>query len=182
MDIFICPNGCCTIKIVPYPVRKDPSEKIKRRKRKAGVFIYDPGTNKVLLVQSRGNFWGPPKGTLQYGESDRICAIREVKEETGLTISDNDFSRALKIYNRAIYYYMEHSECDVEVQTHVYKNDANGIGWIKLECLAKCIENGNICLSQHCRMVFQKFLNREFPHSTFILVGKKKCRSQFYKC
>ena len=179
MDTFTCPDGCCTIKIIPYTREKDPSKKVLRRRRKAGVFIYDPKTEKVLLVQSRGNFWGPPKGTMQYGESDRICAIREVKEETGLTISDDDFTRALKIYNRAIYYYMEMPECDVTVQTGVSKNDANGIGWIKTSCLEKFIVNGNICLSQHCRMTFRRFLDKELPHSTFIIVGKKKCGSKF---
>lgn len=179
METFVCHDGCCTIKIVPYTSSKDPSEKIRQGKRKAGVFIYDPISDKVLLVQSRGNLWGPPKGTMQYGETERLCAVREVKEETGLQISDDDFSKALKIYNRAIYYYIEKPECDVKVQTNVYKNDANGISWIKPSCLEKCIVNGNICLSQHCRMTFRRFLNKEFPHSTFVLVGKKKCMSKF---
>jgi ADP-ribose pyrophosphatase YjhB (NUDIX family) len=179
METYKCPKGCCTIKIKPYTTAKDPLEKFRRRRRKAGVFIYDPETDKVLLVQSRGHLWGPPKGTLNYAETERLCAVREVKEETGIKISDDDFTRAIKIRNRAIYFYMEKPECYVEVQNHIRDNDANGVGWIKPDCLVKCIENGNISLSQHCRLVFKRFMDRGFPHSTFSMVGHKKCSSRF---
>jgi ADP-ribose pyrophosphatase YjhB (NUDIX family) len=178
METFICPKGCCTIKIKPYTIPKDPFENSLRIQKKAGVFIYDPITDKVLLIQSRGNLWGPPKGTLQYGETERECAIREVKEETGLDISDNDFTRAVKIRNSAIYFYLERKECDVTVQDHILENDANGIGWIKPDCIEQCIDNGNITLSQHCRFVFNKIQEREFTQSTFILVERKK-KSKF---
>jgi len=179
METFICPDGCCTIKVKPYNHTKDPFEKVRRRRCKAGVFIYDPKTDKVLLVQSKGNFWGPPKGTLNYAESERNCAVREVKEETGLKISNDSFTKATKIRNRAIYFYMEMGECDVTVQEHIIGNDANGVGWIKPNCLEKCIQNGNISLSQHCRIVFHKFQKKEFSHSEFILVGQKKRYSRF---
>ena len=39
----------------------------------------------VLLINERGNFWGFPKGTIEQGEDARSAAIREIKEETGLT-------------------------------------------------------------------------------------------------
>ncbi len=178
METFNCPDGCCTIKVMPYEVPKDPFEKVRRSRRKSGVFIYDPKTDKVLLIQSRGHLWGPPKGTLHYGESERQCAIREVKEETGLDISDDDFTKAAKIRNRAIYFYLEMDECDVDIQDHIIDNDANGIGWIKTDCLEKCIEDGYISLSQHCRIVFAKFQERFFPHSTFILVESKRTKRQ----
>lgn len=174
METFKCPTECCTIKVKMYTHTKEPVEKVRRRRGKAGVFIRDPKTDKVLLVQSRGNFWGPPKGTLNYAETERQCAVREVKEETGLYTSDDSFTKATKICNQAIYFYMEMDECDVTIQDHVIGNDANGIGWIKPDCLEQCIRNGNISLSQHCRIVFHKFQKREFPRSTFNIVGDKK--------
>lgn len=174
METITCPRGCCKVKVKPYIAPKYSCQKVRRHRRKAGVFIYDPKTDKVLLVQSRGNLWGAPKGTLQYGEDDRQCAVREVKEETGLKISENDFSRAFKIYNVAIYFYLEMSECEVDIQDTIYDNDANGIGWIKLDCLNQFVENGNISLSQHCRIIFSRFHNREFSSPNFILVDRKK--------
>lgn len=170
MEIFTCPDKCCTIKIKPYVHAKDPFERVRRRRRKAGVFIYDPQSDKVLLIQSRGNLWGLPKGTINYGETERQCAIREVKEETGLTISDDSFTKAAKIYNCAIYFYMEMKECEVSIQDHIYENDANGIGWIKMSCLQKCVENGNISLSKHSRIVFRKFHKKHFPNPGFTMV------------
>lgn len=174
METVTCPNGCCKLKVKPYIAPKDSYPKVRRHRRKAGVFIYDPKNDKVLLVQSRGNLWGAPKGTLQYGEDDRQCAVREVKEETGLKISENDFSRAAKIYNTAIYFYLEMNECEVNIQENTYDNDANGIGWVKTDCLNQLIENGNIILNQHCRIIFSRFHNRDFSSSDFVLVNRKK--------
>lgn len=162
MKSFMCTNSCCKINISPYIVQKDNLETFYRRRKKAGVFIYDPITNKILLIQSRGNFWGPPKGTINYGETDIQCAIREVKEETGLIISKDDLVKSITISNNATYFYLEMNECDVFVQNHIPENDANGIGWINLRCLEKFIENGNISLSNHCRIISREFLSKDF--------------------
>jgi ADP-ribose pyrophosphatase YjhB (NUDIX family) len=164
MSSLVCPSKCCTLKIVPYANNhgEDFFKDAHFCSRKAGVVLYDPHSDKVLIVQSRGRLWGPPKGTLQYGESQRLCAVREVKEETGLDINADSFMRAVNLSNRAIYFYMETSETDVSVQTHIVDNDANGVGWIKLECLEKCVQNGNISLSKHCQIVLKKLLGKTF--------------------
>jgi hypothetical protein len=62
MKTNLCNNGCCEIKIKLY---KEADYMIKnfKSKKKAGVFIYDPNTKKILIVQSRGNLWGSPKGS-----------------------------------------------------------------------------------------------------------------------
>lgn len=158
--MYICNKECCKLKISKYnpPVTNEYT----RRRKKAGVFIYDPNSDKVLLVQSRGKFWGPPKGGMNPCETERICAVREVKEETGLDIEMNDFTKATKIQNKAIYFYIEKNECEVNVQIDMIDNDANGIGWIKLECLSRSIENGELNLSKHGHIVFKKFLNKDF--------------------
>ena len=175
METHQCPSKCCTLKIRRY---KKQGEHHPTQNRKAGVFIYDPTTDKVLLVQSRGHLWGIPKGTIKYGESDRQCAVREVKEETGLAIPPDRFTRALRINHCALYFYMEMPECDVDVQGHVIDNDANGIGWIKLDCLRECVENGNITLNHHCQLTLERFKSREFEQPKFIVVKRKgrSCR------
>ena len=176
MSSFVCPNKCCTLKISPYfnTRSKDFFKKVQYCTRKAGVVLYDTLQDKVLIVQSRGHLWGPPKGTLQYGESQRICAVREVKEETGLEISADSFTRAVNLSNRAIYFYMETPETSVEVQSQIADNDANGVGWIKLKCLQECVENGNISLSKHCQVVLKKLLNKTFEHPVFTTVERKR--------
>jgi 8-oxo-dGTP diphosphatase len=54
-----------------------------------GVLIFN---NKFLLLGKRmlkhgSSSWAPPGGHLEFGETFEECAIREVKEETGLEIT-----------------------------------------------------------------------------------------------
>jgi len=174
MQVLTCKEGCCTIKANPYINSKRIHYKIRKKRLKAGVFIYDPDTEKILLIQSRGNLWGPPKGTLKIGELEIDGSIREVFEETGLIISNSGLIKKTVIQNRASYYYLEKPECIVNIQDHIKGNDANGIGWVKPKCLKTFIMNGNISITHHCRIVFKRFLNYEFPYSNFILVKRKK--------
>lgn len=49
---------------------------------------------KILLVQHRKGsrlYWVLPGGRLEYGETFQECAIRELKEETGLDIAVDSF-------------------------------------------------------------------------------------------
>jgi len=160
MSKYRCVSGCCILNINPYTYSKTFNP--LRRRNKAGVFIYDPKEDKTLLVQSRGHLWGPPKGTMEQGEAELACAVREVKEETGLNVNHADFSDSITIHCKSTYYYLEMSCCDVEVQSHIVDNDANGIGWIKTSCLEKGVQNGDILLSKHCIHVFKKFRNKTF--------------------
>lgn len=158
---FKCFNNCCNLSIKPYCKKPFYFDR-KNKRQKAGVFIYDPLKNKVLLIQSRGNLWGLPKGTLNTDETYNKCAIREVKEETGLDVEENQFLCSTMIRNNAMYYLIESKECDVSVQEHIYGNDANGIGWIRIECLNELIQNRKISLNSHCKIAFQRFLNVSF--------------------
>ena len=95
MTIYDCCKGCCKIELVEYKTTKS---KLSRRKsnKKAGIFIYDYINGKVLLVQSRGNLWGVPKGTFEPRETSLQCAITEVKQETGLDIESDKIKNVSK--------------------------------------------------------------------------------------
>ena len=174
MPTYKCEKGCCDLKIEPYDQTISTSH-IRRRRRKAGVFIYDPLSDRILIVQSRGKLWGLPKGTVNIGETERNCAVREAKEEIGLAISIEEFCKAMKVKNRAIYFYLEREACEVKVQNHIPDNDANGVSWIKVDCIKDLIENGNIDVNRHCRMAFKRFINVNLPDApTFHVVGEKK--------
>ena len=51
--------------------------------------------NKILLVNHKAitktNFWAPPGGGLNFGETAEDCLKREFKEETGLEVEAGDF-------------------------------------------------------------------------------------------
>jgi 8-oxo-dGTP diphosphatase len=46
---------------------------------------------RVLLVRSHRGFWSTPGGHLDYGESPAEAAVRETREETGVTVRDIEF-------------------------------------------------------------------------------------------
>lgn len=66
---------------------------MNRPKVGIGVLIFNK--DRLLLgnrQQNQGtNSWGPPGGHLEFGETFEQCALREVKEEIGLTISQPTF-------------------------------------------------------------------------------------------
>ena len=52
----------------------------------AAVGLFDSSGNILLLRRKDNDKWTMPGGTLDFGESLADCAIREVREETGLQI------------------------------------------------------------------------------------------------
>jgi hypothetical protein len=172
MKTFLCPKKCCKIVIKPYELKENVS--FKEKNYKTGVFIYDRKKDKILLVQSRGNLWGHPKGSLKYNENIINGALREVKEETNLNIQKFELSKKILIKNEATYFYLEKHECDVNFDNKVYDNDVNGITWIKTDCLYDCINKGNITLNKHFILTFNKFMRKNIPKSNFILIKKSR--------
>jgi ADP-ribose pyrophosphatase YjhB (NUDIX family) len=175
MPTFTCKAGCCTIKYEIY--KSDPylKKNYKWSTSKAGAFIYDPKLKKVLLVQSKGMLWGPPKGTRVYRESYKKCAIREVEEETGIVLRMEDMKNAFKIHNNFVYYYVECSETQVSVQHNDANdaNDANAIGWINTNCLNELITDGNIVLTAHAAVLLRRLLGLTFKCPEFTLITRK---------
>jgi len=174
VETYVCPDKCCSIKIARVP----PVSWRRGRCHKAGIFIFDPEEQRVLLVQSRGQLWGMPKGTVEIekNETSLECALRETMEETGLIFKPEELLRATKVKNRAIYYYAERKSSEICIQKNPDEpaNDANGITWIKLSCLYDYVSSGQIILNQHCRIVFKRFLDIRFPAVKFIKVKKKR--------
>jgi len=161
---YTCNNNCCTFKTTVYKLKnwesKEDWKLTKNKIVKAGSFIFDPETSKILLVQSRGQMWGPPKGTMQDNETYEECAIREVFEETGILLNTSQFLDKTVIKNRALYYITNLKENDIAPQSHIEDNDANGIGWFNVNCLNDLIEQNKININQHCRMLIKKFFRK----------------------
>jgi len=170
---YTCNGGCCQIETTARSVSLFQQPRRRGSCYKAGVFIYDPKEDRVLLVQSRGLFWGAPKGTVENTETFLQCAIREVKEETGLQLLVSNLTRAIKIKNRALYYYAELPSDKISVSNETEDNDADGITWIKVDCLQECVESGKMVLNQHCRILLKRFLNKTFSIPVFVDVEKK---------
>lgn len=112
----------------------------KRDDRKAGgVLIYN---GRVLIIQSRSDKWGFPKGGFERGETAAQCAEREVHEETSFNVrfSDDD----LKVKYKDTTFYVKHLQNEPpEIDIQYLKtpgNDCTGIGWIRLTCLKRLVK------------------------------------------
>lgn len=178
-ESHLCANGCCNFKIKPYPI-----ERLKQNYssgsglRKAGSFVYDSSANKILLVQSRGLMWGPPKGSMNPNESPTECAIREVREETGLHLDPDSLRRSIVVKSKALFFLTDMKECEVQPQTDMDDNDANGIGWFHIDCLQDLVQSGLMSINNPCRILIRKVFGKEisFNQDSFIPVRRSPSR------
>ena len=148
---MLCDCGGCIFKTSVY----DSDKAFSRNRRKAGAVIFNPTTDSVLLVQSRGNLWGFPKGSIEENETIEAAAIREVREETGYELNIVDLVKMHRVNNK-VHYFESYSE---RHPLHVQKtpgNDVNSLAWIKLSCIKKLIDLQRIQLNSHAKFLLKK--------------------------
>jgi 8-oxo-dGTP pyrophosphatase MutT (NUDIX family) len=158
---ILCKNTCCCLSTETYIPKPTPPTMYNQTKRtpKAGMFIYDPNKGKVLIVQSRGQKWGPPKGGMESCDLGDLkqCAIREVHEETGILVPKDKLGKSMKI-NQCTYYIVPFDERECNTLP-MNDNDATGIGWIHPNCLTQLYIERLVDLNVHCKKLIRAFLN-----------------------
>jgi ADP-ribose pyrophosphatase YjhB (NUDIX family) len=83
-----------------------PRKECKEHKRviTCGGIIFDRSMEYIVIVLGKySQKWGLPKGCLEKGESYAECAMREIKEETGLSLDIKERDAKIRI-NRIHYY------------------------------------------------------------------------------
>ena len=100
------------------------------------------------------------KGTFENGEDSLDCAIREVKEETGIILEKSILEKCRNyiIDDRVTYYFYNMTYNKVKNPN----NDVNGITWIKVKCLKKLVKKRNIRLNYHAKIIFKQVMNINF--------------------
>ena len=130
-----CDEGCNCIlrKIKKYESSHD-SDWSSKNPKKGGIILQDEN-GKHLVIQSRGRLWGIPKGSVKNGESDLQCAIRELKEETGMETSVQKITHHIKV-DKSKYFYST-SAVDKRKIVWNMESDATGGGWCTTQCMKK---------------------------------------------
>ena len=154
-----CCNGCCTFRVRNIPLQvfgKSPNYK------KAGAFIIDPSTNRIVLVRGKyADIWGIPKGSVEADEDVLVAAMREVKEETGIELTMDDLKEQVMYGNEQIFRVERKENKLVPVDVH----DAVGVVWIKLDCLILMMSRNDIKLNYLTKKILKKIYGFEIDDS-----------------
>lgn len=155
----LCCNGCCTFRVRNIPLQvfgKSPNYK------KAGAFIIDPSTNRIVLVRGKyADIWGIPKGSVEADEDVLVAAMREVKEETGIELTMDDLKEQVMYGNEQIFRVERKENKLVPVDVH----DAVGVVWIKLDCLILMMSRNDIKLNYLTKKILKKIYGFEIDDS-----------------
>ena len=167
-----CGLGCCQIQIVNNPIIRKYHYNKKSvssyYRRKAGIFIFNAHEKRVLLVQSNGGKWGPPKGTLNIGENAIQGAIRELHEETDLVLSPNYLTSSFRVHAATYFHLPELTDEQIKhVFNRAYKigDDATGVMWVRLSCLQEMVRAGLVDINAPCRKLIELNTSCEFDLS-----------------
>ena len=152
-------------------------ERRPRREITAGFIVYRKTTEgaKFLILYHRGDYWNFPKGHIESEEKSLTAALRETKEETGLTIRDLRILHGFKAYERfyfkrggqgifkiVIFYLAETHNREVKIS---YEHQ--GYGWFLFrdaqKILGKYRDSRNV-LKQAYDFLRQKSAPRREPH------------------
>ena len=140
-----------------------------RKEKSCGALVYriKNGELELLLVKHRfGGHWSFPKGHVEEGETEVETALREVHEETGLTIQLEDgFRQSVEYYPRPnirkqVVYFLGYADDD---RTRRQEEEISEIRWVPLKSAHREVTFRNDKnLINHAK----KFLRRKFSHWT----------------
>src|SRR3989338_5784572 len=116
----------------------------------AGMILVDPEQQTMLCV--KGTYyhkWGPPKGHLEKNETPEQCAIRELREETGVDGTQLINSKiSTKIINGYIFYLI-HVDSNQHLAQPEDTREIEASEWLSLDFLRTLDrQNRNIYLSR----------------------------------
>lgn len=111
-----------------------------KREKSCGALVYrKKGDNEpeLLLIKHRyGGHWSFPKGHVEQGEDEIQTALREVNEETGLTIRlQEGFRECVEYYpkpyvKKLVVYFLGFAEND---SVHMQEEEVSETRWVPIE-------------------------------------------------
>lgn len=117
--------------------RHCPLIKSKGPRIRAGVCMYNPKEDKLLIVQVYNEFIGLPKGGQEENETLPQTALRELEEETGIKLEKLEEDKKVKFYNTCTYYMVDTDVCLPIHLKDFENNDVSGVGWVHRSCISK---------------------------------------------
>ena len=104
----------------------------------AGVVVWRPGREVLVVHRPRYDDWSFPKGKLDPGEAAPVAAVREVLEETGVRVSLGpplpEQSYAVGAGRKVVHYWVGWPvDGDDDVSAYVPNDEIDAVAWVPLD-------------------------------------------------
>jgi 8-oxo-dGTP pyrophosphatase MutT (NUDIX family)/phosphohistidine phosphatase SixA len=101
----------------------------------AGVVVFRPGRQVLLVHRPRYDDWSFPKGKLDAGEHRTAAAVREVAEETGLHVRLGPPLASQRYANgggrsKTVYYWTGRVSGDDDVSRYAVNDEIDEVAWV----------------------------------------------------
>lgn len=98
--------------------------------KKCGIIFFNTEENKYLLVLGKkSGKWGFPKGHQESKETEKETAIRELYEETGISIQEEDLCEKIRFKNNIYFKVFSSFKPKIKI---VDTNEIIKVGWFTL--------------------------------------------------
>ncbi len=154
-----CLKGCCKFFHLDRSKYCEPDRVFTKTKtRKAGCLVINASRKSILLVQSNYRRWGPPKGSVEDGESDAEAAARELYEEAGVSAKPKDLiPLKSRKYDAFFVLYLDNEAGGLLNRSKTVYNDSTGLVWLKIACALSMIRHGELSVNSSMRMLLKTY-------------------------
>lgn len=116
-----------------------------KKEKSCGAIIINE--NKILVVKQKSGFYGFPKGHIEKNETEKMTAIREVKEETNIDIEIDDNLRFSIFYlvngniNKEVVYFVGYPK---NTNIKIQEQELESAQWVDIEKVEEILTFDNL--------------------------------------
>ncbi len=120
-----------------------------KNEKSCGAVVFrknDSGTQILLIKHLNGGHWAFPKGHIEDGETEEETAIREIMEETGISVTIDTSYRNVVTYSprrdviKDVVYFVAETNCE---KTVAQESEISQIKWVDMHTAVEHVSYAN---------------------------------------